>query len=75
MGKYDQAIECYDKAIALEPRDFAAWHNKGELLFSLKKHDQAIECYDKAIALNPNFAGAWYNKALIFDELKNTIRL
>ena len=32
LGKYDEAIKMFDKAIKIDPRDAAAWHNKGSAL-------------------------------------------
>lgn len=49
IGRYDQAIECYDKAIELDPNDVAEWYNKGGYLIHLGKHKDAIECCDKAM--------------------------
>ena len=35
--KYEEAIECYDKAIQIEPEDIESWSDKGLSLFNLKK--------------------------------------
>ena len=45
------AIECYDKAIRLDPEDYDTWLNKGNSLVKLERYEEAIECYDKAIRL------------------------
>ena len=49
MGRYEEAIECYDRAIKLDPEDDSTWNNKGIALDSLGHHSEAIECYDKAV--------------------------
>jgi tetratricopeptide (TPR) repeat protein len=54
QGKYDEAIQAYNKAIEIDPLDEVAWSNKGNALDDLGKHDEAIEAYDKAIEINPN---------------------
>jgi len=64
QGKYSEAIECYDKALALDPNLASAWSYKGVALANQGKYSEAIECYDKAIAINPNEALAWNNKGL-----------
>ena len=69
LGKHDEAIKCFDKAIKLNPNYEKAWNNKGVALDNLGKHDEAIKCYDKAIKLNPNDEDAWYNKGLALDKL------
>ena len=55
-GRYEEAIEAYDKAIAINP-DFAiAWGNKGNALNNLGRYEEAIKALDKAIAIDPNDA-------------------
>ena len=59
LGQYEKAIEFYDKATRLSPRDpdlFFWYTNKGVAYFALKQDDQAIECARRAIAINPSFA-------------------
>jgi len=34
LGKYDEAIKCYNEAIRLNPSDSAAWSNKGVALLA-----------------------------------------
>jgi tetratricopeptide (TPR) repeat protein len=69
LGKYEEAIECYGKALKIDPNHADAWCNKGNALDKLGKYEGAIECCDKALKINPNFAGAWYNKGWTLDEL------
>lgn len=52
QGKYDEAIVCYDEAIALEPKDVDTWNNKGAALFNQGKYEEAVVCYDEAITLD-----------------------
>ena len=53
MGKYDEAIQAYDRAIEINPQYTDAWYNKGETLRRQDKYDEAIQAYDKAIKINP----------------------
>ena len=68
-GKYNEAIECYDKAIKLNPNSLVALYNKGSAVMQLGKYNEVIECYDKAIKLNPNSLVALYNKGLAVMQL------
>jgi len=70
-----RAIECYDRAIKIQPNNVKAWYSKGLNLSSLREHGLAIECYDKAIALDPNHFRAWLNKGVSSGPWENTIRL
>lgn len=62
QGKYSEAIECFDKAIAIAPNYATAWNNKGYMFYLQGKYSEAIECYDKALELDSNYALAWINK-------------
>lgn len=57
LDKYEDAIQCLDKAIELNPIYFLAYYNKGLILQKLNCFE-ALQCYDKAIELNPNFSEA-----------------
>jgi adenylate cyclase len=59
LGQYEKAINFYDKATRLSPRDpdlFFWYTNKGVAYLALKQDDQAIECARRAIAINPSFS-------------------
>lgn len=70
-GNSAEAINCYDKGLALNPVGNAIiWSNKGAALLALKRNAEAVTCFDRAIALKPEDWGAWNNKgiALFFME-------
>jgi tetratricopeptide (TPR) repeat protein len=48
LGKHKQAIECYDKAIQIDPKYAVPWYNKGIALDKLEKKKDAKECYKRA---------------------------
>jgi tetratricopeptide (TPR) repeat protein len=52
--KVDLALEQYEKAIALEPRDSQAYLHKGVLLQSKGRFQEAIQAYTRSIELSPN---------------------
>lgn len=70
-GRYDDAIEAFDKAIRLNPSSAVAWNNKGNALKLQNKHDEAIMAFDKSVELNPKFTDAWKNKGMaLYDQHK-----
>jgi len=70
-GRYNDAIEAFDKAIKLNPNSAAAWNNKGNALKLQNRHDEAIMAFDKSVELNPKFADAWHNKGMaLYDQHK-----
>tara|TARA_B100000586_G_C19801355_1_gene298256 strand:- start:38 stop:490 length:453 start_codon:yes stop_codon:yes gene_type:complete len=55
LGRPEEAIECFDKAIELDPKKASAWYNKGTALTNLGRPEEAIECFDKA-SFNKDYA-------------------
>jgi tetratricopeptide (TPR) repeat protein len=51
MNKYNEAIQCYDKALEINPRDAEAWYNKGNVYYDMNKYDKAIKYIIKSISL------------------------
>src|SRR5690349_2106407 len=62
QGNYTQAIQYFEKALAIDPNDKVALANKGSALSSLGNYTQAIQYYDKSLAIDPNYDVALYNK-------------
>lgn len=66
MNQYQRAIECYNKAILLEPKNIAAYNNRGLSYKQLGQWEQAILNYSKAIEVSPQFATAYYNRGNVY---------
>src|SRR5260370_398700 len=56
--QYQKAIEAYEEAIRLDPKDALAYHNKGNALNNLGRYEKALEAYEEAIKLDPKNAMA-----------------
>jgi len=69
LGRHEEAIACYGKALEIDPRDVNTWSNKGTALGALGRHEEAISCLDKALQLDPESAPAWSNKGSALDSL------
>ncbi|KAA2280773.1 tetratricopeptide repeat protein [Candidatus Nitrosocosmicus agrestis] len=52
QGRFAEAIECYDRALMLNPQDHNLLSNKGLSLHNQGRFAEAIECYDRALMLN-----------------------
>ena len=62
MGKWQEAADTYQKAIALKPDTAANYNNLGNDLAKLGKVDDARTAYQKYVDLNPTDAAlAWRN--------------
>ena len=66
VGEFDQAIEAYTQAIALNPKLADAFRNRGLAYYNKGEFDRAIQDYDQAIALNPKLADAFNNRGLAY---------
>src|SRR5579871_3400311 len=64
----DQAIEDCNQALALNPRDSAAFNNRGNAYYGKKDYARAIADYDQAIQLQPKFATALDNRGIAYAE-------
>ena len=49
LKNYDEALQFYDKAIELNPKNSWVYNNKGNILRELERYNEAIQCYDTAI--------------------------
>jgi tetratricopeptide (TPR) repeat protein len=62
LGKYNESIAYFDKALAINPEDFHALYSKGAALLALGKYNESIAYFDKALAINPKDFYALYSK-------------
>jgi tetratricopeptide (TPR) repeat protein len=62
MGDFDRAIEDYNEAIQLDPKNSAAFLSRGCALGGKKKWNAAIKDFTESIRLDPKNAWAWYNR-------------
>jgi predicted O-linked N-acetylglucosamine transferase (SPINDLY family) len=69
QGKFQQAVNSYNKAIQLKPDYAAAYSNRGLALDQLGQLEEAMQSYDKAIQLKPDFPGAHSNRGVTLKDL------
>ena len=58
LGRYEEALEKYGKAIELKPDLAKAYYNWGYTLNGLGKYNEAIEKYNKAIESEARLSGS-----------------
>ena len=69
-GEWDAALDCCERAVALDPRDAEGWNQKGmTLVVGFKKIEPALACYDRALELNPDHEMSWNNKGMALSFL------
>jgi len=72
LKKFDKAIECYQKALEINPRFSNAWFGMGATYFDLKLFKKAIICYKKTLKIDPKHFKAWNDLGCVYSEMKLT---
>ena len=62
--RYEEALESFNKSIALKPDNAQAWYDKGSTLLKSEQFWPAIDAFDQAIGIYPNYVNAYFNKGL-----------
>ena len=68
-GRYEEAIEFYDKAIEYDPKSSIAYINKCAALNGMGKYEMALEICNKALELDNSNSLFYKNKAHILEKL------
>ena len=68
QGKHDEALQAFDRAIAINPQFALAWYKKGHTLFNQSKYDEAIQAYNKVIEIAPQHAEIWNDKGVVLNN-------
>jgi tetratricopeptide (TPR) repeat protein len=69
LGRYEEAIKYYDRALEINPQYALAWYYKGATLARLRRHEEALQCYDQALEINPEYVSAWCYKGFSLARL------
>lgn len=67
--KYEEALECYNKAIEINPSNPQAWFEKRHVLYNLGRFEELIELYDKEIENDSSSEIIWRMKANCLKHL------
>jgi len=76
MGNYEEAVNCYKKAIEIKPKLIEAYSNLAGTYNTLKKYDESIKYASEAIKIKPDFSEAYNNLAIAYyykGDKKNAI--
>src|SRR3954470_2484437 len=62
-GLTGKALEAFDAAIKLDPKNFAAYFFRGQVLAVQRKPEEAIASFTKVIELDPKASSAYEGRA------------
>jgi tetratricopeptide (TPR) repeat protein len=69
LGRYEEALKCFDEALEINYKDSNIWNNKGVILYKLGKYKKALKCFDEALKISPKDSIFWNNKGLALYQL------
>lgn len=69
LKRFDEAIACYDRVIALQPNHGDAHVNRANALANLGRHEEALAGYARALSLNPANLPAHINQGIALGRL------
>ncbi|XP_071692976.1 peroxisome biogenesis protein 5-like isoform X2 [Rutidosis leptorrhynchoides] len=64
--EYDKAIESFQTALKLKPRDYSLWNKLGATQANSVQSADAIYAYQQALDLKPNYVRAWANMGISY---------
>ncbi len=69
IRRWTEALEAFDKAIAVRPDYPEAWNARGIALAELDEPADALESYDRAVALRQDYAEAHASRSSVLRSL------
>ena len=66
----EQAVTCFDEALALDPTNTELLVKKGDALEKLRRTKEALECYDRALAIDDSMTIAYLHKGGLLNRVE-----
>jgi len=71
-GRMDQALQCYEQALAINPHWPKEWFGRGLVLHRLDRLEEAVASYDRALRLSFDSLftwQVWHNRGITLSQL------
>lgn len=69
LGRYQEALACYDQALAIDRSQPLSWVHRGTALEALGRTEDALACCDQALKLDARSEQALLTKGMILGAL------
>ena len=69
LKQYNKAVDCYQKAIKINPDYAEAHYNLANVFHEIGRIDAAIKGYEQATHFKPDYPEAFNNLGLVFQEI------
>ena len=69
LGREEEAIASYERAVEIKPDYQDAWYNRGVALGNLGRWEEAIASYERAVEIKPDDHEAWNNRGIALGNL------
>lgn len=69
LGHYQEALESFNQAVAIQPQNCAAWVFRGVVLTLLNYYEEAIVSCEKALEIQPHDKQAWICRGAALNYL------
>ena len=69
LGRFEEAIACFDEAIKINPKDAKLWREKGRAHFQLQENNDALNSFNRALRIDPNLTGVYDVRAEVLRQL------
>jgi tetratricopeptide (TPR) repeat protein len=69
--RYREAIECFDRALELEPDYEQALVARGSVLLNAGRYEDAYRDLSRAVEIDPKDTAAYYIRGLVYEQVNN----
>ena len=71
LGKMEEAINCYDRVLELNPKNISALLKKALYFYTIQRYEEALLLFDKATEYAPEDDNIWEIKGIALYMVKN----
>ena len=71
--RYDEALELFQRLVAIDPSDAVAHGNIGVVLFYLGRSDESLQHFDQALSLNPTLENVRANRETVLEAMEGNV--